>query len=106
MADDKPIACSLDASELKQRLAAIAEIGAGSLISSETVGDRRLLRFQASEGTRRRLEEIVAAEAGCCSFLDLSLTVEPGELALTIAAPEGGQAIAEELARAFAGMTA
>jgi hypothetical protein len=102
MTKDKPVACSLGASALEQRLAAIADIGAESLVSRETRGDQRLLRFRSSSKTRRRLEGIVAAEAECCSFLDLSLTEKDGELVLSIAAPEAGQSIADELAETFA----
>jgi hypothetical protein len=102
MTEDKPIACSLGASALEQRVAAIADIGADSLVSRKTRGDQRLLRFRSSDETRQRLEAIVTAEAECCSFLDLSLTEKDGELVLSIAAPEEGQAIADELAEAFA----
>ncbi len=102
MTTDKPIACSLGASALEQRLAAIAGIGAESLLSRGTGDERHLLRFRSSGETRRRLEGIVAAEAECCSFLDLSLTEEDGELVLSIAAPAAGQAIADELADTFA----
>ncbi|HWM55564.1 MAG TPA: hypothetical protein VNO20_09270 [Solirubrobacterales bacterium] len=102
MTEDKPIACSLGTSALEQRLAAIADIGADSLVSRETRGDQHLLRFRSSDEIRRRLEGIVAAEAECCSFLDLSLTEKDGELALSIAAPAAGQAIADELAATFA----
>ncbi len=102
MTKDKPIACSLGAGELEQRLAAIAEIGAESLVSHEVEGDRHLLRFRADANTRRRLEGIVAAEAECCSFLDLSLGEDGDELVLSIAAPEDGRAIADGLAKAFA----
>jgi hypothetical protein len=103
MTDDTQVACALGAGELEQRLAAIAAIGRTSLISRELVEDRDLLRFRASATTRRQLEAIVAAEAACCPFLDLSLSEEAGELLLTIAAPENGRGLAEELARAFAG---
>lgn len=103
MTEDKPVACSLGAGELEQRLAAIAELGADSLISHDREGVRHLLRFRANAGTRKQLEDIAAAEAECCSFLDLSLTEEGGELVLSIAAPEDGQAIADGLAGAFAG---
>lgn len=103
MTDDTPLACSLGASELRERLAAIAEVGAGSLISREFDGDRHLLRFQASAEARVRLEEIVAAEAKCCSFLDLALTDNEDELVLSIAAPQDAQVLADELAGAFAG---
>lgn len=103
MTEAKPIACTLGAGDLERRLAAIAEIGADSLISSEIDGSRHLLRFRSSESARRRLEEIAAAETKCCSFLDLSMSEEGGELILSIAAPEEGRAIAGQLAAAFAG---
>lgn len=106
MTDALPIACSLDAGDLKQRLAAIAEIGAESLLGRETDGGRHLLRFRSDAETRRRLEEIVAAEAECCSFLDLTLEERSDELILSVAAPENGQAVADELAAAFGGAPA
>jgi len=101
MGTDTPIACSLGAGELERRLAAIAEIGRGSLISRQLDGGRHLLRFGADAATRRRLEEIVAAEMACCAFLDLSLTEGGGELHLSIVAPGDGQAVADGLAAAF-----
>jgi hypothetical protein len=103
MTADKPIACSLAPDDLQRRLAAIAAIGASKLIAREAEGDRHLLRFRAGTETRRQLEEIVAAEAKCCSFLDLALEDRGGELVLTIAAPPDAQPIADELASAFAG---
>lgn len=100
------ISCSLGASDLQQRLNEIAEIGADSLIERSADGDRRLLRFRSTEETRRRLEAIVAAEADCCSFLNLSLEDRDGVLVLSIDAPEGGQLVADELTAAFAGASA
>jgi hypothetical protein len=101
MTEKTPIACSLGAGELQERLAAAAEIGAASLIGREEDGRRRVLRFRADPPTRARLEAIVTAEARCCSFLDLSLSEAGGELVLSIAAPQGGEATAEGLAAAF-----
>jgi hypothetical protein len=98
-----PIACSLGAGDLEQRLAAIAKIGADSLVGHETEGSRHLLRFRADAATRRRLEEIVAAEARCCSFLDLTLEDRDGEPVLSVEAPQDAQAVADELAATFAG---
>jgi hypothetical protein len=106
MTDTTPVACSLGAGDLTRRLAAIAEIGADSLIGRGVEGSRHLLRFRADALTRARLEEIVAAEAECCSFLDLSLGEDAGELVLSIAAPADGRPIADELAGAFAKRTA
>ncbi|HEY2334089.1 MAG TPA: hypothetical protein VGH58_03655 [Solirubrobacterales bacterium] len=102
MTEDVQIACSLDAAALERRLAAIAEIGAGSLISRQTEADRHLLRFRADAATRERLEGLVAAEAKCCSFLDLSLDRQGDELMLSIAAPRDARALADGLAAAFA----
>jgi hypothetical protein len=101
MTEEPPIACSLGASELEQRLAAIADIGADSLLGREAEGDRHLLRFRSDPGTRERLAGIVAAEKECCSFLDLALSEEGGELLLSISAPREAQGLAAGLATAF-----
>lgn len=101
MKSDTPAACSLGAGDLEQRLADVAKVGADSLVRRETTAGRHVLRFRADAGTRQRLEEIVAAEAECCAFLDLSLGEREGELVLSIAAPEDSQAVADGLAAAF-----
>jgi len=103
MADTTPAACSLNVDALRKRLEAIVEVGAGSLISRDTEGGNHILRFRASTAARQQLELLVVAEAECCSFLDLSLSEEDGELILSIAAPKETQAIADGLAEAFAG---
>lgn len=106
MTEGLPIACSLGAGDLKQRLSEITAIGEESLIGHEDDEGRHLLRFRSDAATRRGLEETVAAEAECCSFLDLALEMRGGELVLSIAAPEDGQGVADELAAAFAGASA
>jgi hypothetical protein len=105
MTEPTPIACSLDSSDLRKRLDEIAEVGAHSLLGRDADGDKHVLRFRSNAPTRRRLEEIVAAEAKCCSFLDLTLEAQEGELVLTLTAPDGGQPVADQLAAAFAGAT-
>jgi hypothetical protein len=105
MTDPKPIACSLGANDLQRRLDEIAAVGAAGLIARDIENGKHRLRFRSDPKTRRRLEEIVAAEAECCSFLDLQLTERGGELVLTLTAPNDGQAVANELAAAFAGGT-
>lgn len=106
MTESLPIACSLNSGDLKQRLAAIAEIGEESLIDRTTEDGRHLLRFRSDAETRKRLEEIVTAEAECCSFLHLALEERGGALILSVAAPQDGQLVADELAAAFAGASA
>lgn len=101
MTDPKPIACTLGASDLRQRLDEISALGAASLIAHEASDGVHTLRFRRDEGTRHRLEQIAAAEARCCSFLDLGISERDGELVLTIAAAEGGEQVAEALALTF-----
>jgi hypothetical protein len=106
MADQIPIACSLDAGALRERLAEIKAVGAASLIDNTHEGGRHVLRFRADAETERQLEEIVAAESRCCAFLDLDLTRRDDELILALAAPPGAEEIVEALALSFAGGTA
>jgi hypothetical protein len=103
MTEGPPIACSLGENDLRGRLEEIAAVGAASLIARGSDGDRRLLRFRSAAETRRRLEAIVAAEAKCCPFLDLSLEERGGELILSLSAPPDGRQAADALAAAFAG---
>lgn len=103
MTDPDPAACLLGAGALEERLTAIAAIGADSLISHRAEDERHLLCFRADAATRQRLGEIVAAEAECCSSLELSLTRKGDELVLTIAAPRQARALADGFAGAFAG---
>jgi hypothetical protein len=103
MTAEDPPACSLDADELQLRLERIAAVGADSLIERRADGERHLLHFRPTEEIRRRLEQIVAAEARCCPFLDLSLSRQDERLILSIGAPASGQQIVDELAAAFGG---
>jgi hypothetical protein len=101
MAKELPIVCSLDAGDLEQRLAAIGEIGARSLVGRHQEGGRHLLRFRPDSETRDRLEEVIEAERRCCAFLDLSLKEGCCHLILSVTAPEAGQPTADGLAMAF-----
>ena len=109
MANDIPIDCSLSAGELQQRLAAIAEAGRHDRLVDRveshhhraTQDESHLLRFRGDPATRRQLERIIAAEAECCAFLDLSLREDEGELVMSVAAPKDAQALADGLADAF-----
>ena len=97
MSPDTPIACSLNAEELPRRLAEIRAIGADALLTTDGGG----LRFRKDETTRARLEAIVAAESECCAFLTFDLRATADALELRITAPEGAEALADELVNAF-----
>jgi hypothetical protein len=100
-----PIACSLSAAEYGERLAAISRVGGSSLINVEERPRPRqtVLHFRYSTKTRDELQTIVAQEADCCAFLDLSLETSDEELVLTLAAPEEARLIVDDLVRSFRG---
>lgn len=103
MTTELPIACSLDAAELPERLRAIGELGADALLDHRLDGTRAELRFAAHPGVRARVAAIVAAESRCCAFLTMRVSEEPDAVVLTVAAPEDAEAVLAELVDAFAG---
>ena len=103
MPTELPIACSLSAAELPVRLAEMADIGRTSLVGAERDGARATLRFRDRGDTRERLAAIVAAEARCCAFLDMTLDAGDDGLVLSIRAPADAAPVLGELVSAFAG---
>ena len=101
MADELPIACSLSAGELNERLADIAALGGDALLEAELAGLRAELRFARAPDITQRLARIVAAESECCAFLTMTIREEGDAVVLTIAAPGGAELVLEELVDAF-----
>ncbi len=101
MTDPNPIACTLGESDLRRRFEQITALGGDALIAHEEASGVHTLRFRRDEETRHQLEQIVDAEASCCSFLDLTIDERDGELILAVDAPTEGRPVADELARAF-----
>jgi hypothetical protein len=102
MAQDLPIACTLTAAELPERLAEIRALGRDGLESVERDGARAVLRFRADAALRERLATVVVAESECCAFLDLRLADEPGATVLTMATAAGGEPVLVGLVETFA----
>lgn len=101
MSDELPIACSLSATELSERLAEMAALGGDALVDTHTNALHAELRFAAGEGIRERVEAVVAAEASCCSFLTMSVGDEPDLVVLSIDAPGGAEMVVDEMVAAF-----
>ena len=99
---DPPIACSLDATALTERLDQMRALGRDALLDADTAAGRATLRFAAGDGIRARLEAIAAAEARCCAFLRIGLADERDAFVMTIEAPEGAEPVVAELVAAFA----
>ena len=100
MQPETRIACSLSAADLSTRLAEMTQLGQDALLSADR---DNTLTFRADSETRSRLETIVAAEAECCPFLELSLREESGALVLEIGAPDGAEPVVADLVSAFGG---
>jgi hypothetical protein len=99
MQSDLPIACSLSADELPERLAAMSTLGRTSLLAAERDGAHAVLRFRSN--ARDELAAIVAAEAECCAFLSMELHDAPDSIVLTVQAPTGAEPLLHELVSAF-----
>jgi hypothetical protein len=102
MPADPPIACTLGANDYRRRLDEVRALGDAALIDTESEPGRAVLRFAASAGIRARVDNIVAAEAECCSFLTMTVTDEPDVVVLTIEAPRDAALVLDELVGALA----
>jgi hypothetical protein len=105
MTTEPPIACSLNATELPIRLAAMADLGRDALLEAHTEERRAVLRFAAAPGVHERVADIAAAESECCAFLTMRMSASSGEVELSITAPEGAEPVLEELVSAFRGQS-
>jgi hypothetical protein len=94
-----PIACSLAAGDLKDRLAGISALNWDALRSHE----RRDLMLELRYGpeARDRVREMVRGERACCLFLSFDLREAPEEICLTITAPEAARDAADMLFQQF-----
>jgi hypothetical protein len=99
MPSELPIACSLSAAELPQRLAEMSAIGRAGLLAAETDASRAVLTFRPA--AFERLAAVVAAEAECCAFLKMKLDDGPDAVQLTIEAPARAESVLHDLVAAF-----
>src|SRR5215207_7796165 len=102
MPGDLPIACSLSATQLPERLRLMAALGRDALLDSHIEGTRAQLRFAAGRGVRERVDAIVAAESRCCPFLTMRVRDEPGAVLVRIEAAAGAEPALAALVDGFA----
>ena len=98
-ASETPIACTLDISGFKQRLAWIAELNHDALRSHESDGLVLRLRYDAKSADR--VKEMVRREKQCCAFLRFDIRHESDDVLLTITAREEARIAAETLFQQF-----
>ena len=85
--DATPIACTLPAAVLKERLAWIRWVTAESLLEYKL--DGTTLRLTYHHQAEADLRRIVAQEQKCCAFLRFDLSQAGATVQLTIEAPDG-----------------
>jgi hypothetical protein len=81
-----PIACTLGAGDYKERQAWIAGLNAASLQDVKQEDLRLELTYAAS--ARKAVLELARREQDCCGFLSFIVSELPGQVRLTITAPE------------------
>ena len=82
-----PIACSLAAGSLAERLAEWRAVEADALISATAAGDTLTARYARRAGVMERLRALVAAEAECCPSLAFALAGDGEAIRLTVTTP-------------------
>jgi hypothetical protein len=94
-----PIACTLDARDLKERLASIRELARDALLGFEREGLVLSLRYDA--GSADRVRKMVQGEERCCAFLRFDVEEDGGSIMVTVTAPEAARDAAGELFAQF-----
>lgn len=94
------ITCTLGAGDFKAHVADIRALASRSLLSSRREPLRLHLTF--APDALAEVEQLVAEEAECCTFLDFELQHDAEAARLTIAAPIAALAAADELFAHFA----
>ncbi|TCA02564.1 hypothetical protein [Rhizobium leguminosarum] len=97
---ESPIACALDAGDLKIRTAQIEELALRHLkqVSREPLSIQLTYAIEALP----ELRDLVAKETECCAFLDFDLKEDRGGVRLKITAPEAARDAADTLFAHFA----
>ena len=88
MPETMPIACSLDAAELPDRVTRMAELGR-SLVAVHAEGPGARLRFPVER--RTEIDAFIAAESNCCPFFAFDTALIDGEVELSVTAPEDAE---------------
>ena len=103
MSDSEQVSCSLEPNARSARTAQIVALGRRALIDADIDATTARLRFAADDGVRAELEAIVAAEARCCPFFEMTVGERDGAIELEVFAPDAAQPEFAWLAASFSG---
>jgi DNA-binding transcriptional MerR regulator len=90
-----PIACSLDADSMSERLEEWGRL-ASNITARDDTADGVRLRFGPGVSAAE-VAELAAREQQCCSFLRFSVGIAGGEVSLDISAPVGARDVIDAL---------
>ena len=99
MSENAPIACTLDAADLKIRTEEIADLNARWLLAARR--EELTLKLDYAAEALCEVKELVAAERSCCAFLSFEIVEQTDRIRLTIKAPEGARYNVGALFEAF-----
>jgi hypothetical protein len=98
-ADQQPIACTLTAGDLRDRLAWIATLNRDA---QRGYGRSALtLRLRYDPQAVQQVRELMRQEEACCAFLTFEMHEETDAVTLTIKAPEEARSMVNALFEAF-----
>jgi hypothetical protein len=95
--NDLPIACTLTPGAMTARLALIDALAADGLLDRTPTDAGLRVRLRDAPEIERRVRELVAAEARCCPFLELTIGRDGGALVLEIGGPADARPVIEML---------
>jgi hypothetical protein len=99
ISEAEPIACTLAPSDYKDRIGWISGLTRDALRGHIRKGLTLELHYAA--GARDRVREMVRSEQTCCAFLRFDTRDDPGEIVVTITAPETARDVADTLFEQF-----
>ena len=94
-----PVACTLNAADLKERVASIQMLTRNALVSFEQKGLALRLRYKPEAATQVRA--MVAGEQQCCAFLQFEVRGDENGIEVFVTAPESARDAAGELGSQF-----
>ncbi len=91
-----PNGCSLDSSEMVERVTAWREVSSYA-ISREVHSDRITSVYPSDPELNGRLKELIAAEAICCSFLKFNVQERDDQTVVELTFPKEARSLVESV---------
>jgi len=89
--DEAPIACSLDAGSLSERVDEWRRFVATSVADVETDATTLRLTLDDSDAALTAAASLGAREKACCPFFDVAVELEPTRRVLRLSVPDGAE---------------